>query len=586
MDDSKRRSDNLSWTISRIYNKKPLQVWTCNEEAGSYEWIAAHALNGALSLYIKEELFTTWLSRLFERSADADFLLEISKIALEGFLLFRLPTDWKGTKNLRYELDKAILKRFSYRKPDNLIQELHYAGAHQRKGYPIFLDPRSQNLLKDLDEAGHATEVDRLFEEIDQILNKYFHVEESLKSRPAQEQFKIQNQNQKIHLKDIETSYSEYEAFNNIDDGPIESAEFTAFTQVERQVTTEEKAHLPFRLKVPSSDQRRKYVSERFGASILSKTAVQKIEQAVCTGLHAKNHIHITKGELAPGQNRSFYLNELEQQRHSNLEFFVSHQLEASRNIRRLQETITNTLLINLDESPTYGIEGQVFIPKLWRFKKLADPKVFYKPARENHGSLTIDLLLDASASQFERQELVSLQAFILTQAFSALGIPIAVWSFQNLYEYTVLRIYRDYKSPRSDNMRIFDYKSDGSNRDGLAIRTLTHRILSNRGDAHPILIVLSDGKPNDKRGRVDAQRNQLETEYTGSFAVKDTAIEVRRARDFGIAVLGVFTGEEEDLVAVQKIYGRNFAHIQDTDQFARVVGMFIKHELRSIIDQ
>lgn len=67
---------------------------------------------------------------------------------------------------------------------------------------------------------------------------------------------------------------------------------------------------------------------------------------------------------------------------------------------------------------------------------------------------------------------------------------------------------------------------------------------------------------------------------YYGEYGVKDTALEVRKLRNRGTAVLGVFTGKEEDLQAEKKIYGKDFAYIHDLADFSRVVGRYLKKQL------
>ncbi|MDD6065518.1 MAG: nitric oxide reductase activation protein, partial [Firmicutes bacterium] len=65
-----------------------------------------------------------------------------------------------------------------------------------------------------------------------------------------------------------------------------------------------------------------------------------------------------------------------------------------------------------------------------------------------------------------------------------------------------------------------------------------------------------------------------------GDYGVKDTAFEVRRLRNAGVAVLGVFAGEEQDLQAERKIFGKDFAYIRDIRNFSNVVGRYLRKQL------
>ena len=91
------------------------------------------------------------------------------------------------------------------------------------------------------------------------------------------------------------------------------------------------------------------------------------------------------------------------------------------------------------------------------------------------------------------------------------------------------------------------------------------------------IMIVLSDGKPNDKinlgtKGffEVDGQ------DYVDDLAIKDTAQEVFNMKLRGKYVLGIFTGQEEDLEVEKKIFGRDFAYVKNYDRFSKIIGFYI----------
>ena len=58
---------------------------------------------------------------------------------------------------------------------------------------------------------------------------------------------------------------------------------------------------------------------------------------------------------------------------------------------------------------------------------------------------------------------------------------------------------------------------------------------------------------------------------------VKDTALDVRKARKQGILVLGVFTGKETDLSAEKIIYGKDFIYTKDIERFSDIVAMYLE---------
>ena len=195
-------------------------------------------------------------------------------------------------------------------------------------------------------------------------------------------------------------------------------------------------------------------------------------------------------------------------------------------------------------------------------------------------GELSVDILLDASTSQLNRQETVSSQGYMIAQSLTKCGIPCRVMSFCSMTGFTVLRVFRDYNRPQ-DNDKIFEYVAHGCNRDGLAIAA-AHRLMSQSGYEHKMLIVLSDVKPNDAIKIRQSQATEP-TPYERQAGITNTAFEVRKARADGISVICVFTGEDEDLPSAKLVYGRDFARIQSLDKLADTVGMLIQNQIKNL---
>jgi hypothetical protein len=144
----------------------------------------------------------------------------------------------------------------------------------------------------------------------------------------------------------------------------------------------------------------------------------------------------------------------------------------------------------------------------------LDDDKVFMRDEQSNMGDLSVDILLDASTSQKDRQETVSSQGYIIAESLTKCGIPCRVMSFCSMTGYTIVRIFRDYNEP-ARNKHIFEYVSNGCNRDGLAIKA-AHWLMGQSSYEHKILIVLSDVQaqrhPQDarrRRGRIHPLRGR-----------------------------------------------------------------------------
>ncbi|KIR01705.1 hypothetical protein P261_00519 [Lachnospiraceae bacterium TWA4] len=179
---------------------------------------------------------------------------------------------------------------------------------------------------------------------------------------------------------------------------------------------------------------------------------------------------------------------------------------------------------------------------------------------------------MDASGSQMKRQAQVAIQGYIISEALTKAGITHRVSSFCTFWDHTILHRFRDYDSPSEYNSRIFEYQASANNRDGLAIKAISDALIS-RPEENKILIILSDGRPND------LGRNSS-SPYRGDEAVRDTAFEVRKARALGVSVLGIFAGSYDDLDAEKKIFGKDFAYIRNIGNFANVVGSYLCRQM------
>ena len=93
-------------------------------------------------------------------------------------------------------------------------------------------------------------------------------------------------------------------------------------------------------------------------------------------------------------------------------------------------------------------------------------------------------------------------------------------------------------------------------------------------------MIILPDGRPN----AIGLNHPGMEPPipYVGELAVLDTALEVRKTRNLGIFVLGIFVGDEDDLAVERKIFGKEFADTREIESFAHIVGTFLRTQNES----
>ena len=320
------------------------------------------------------------------------------------------------------------------------------------------------------------------------------------------------------------------------------------------------------------------YIELNYGRSYLAEEEQKRQNERLCRGAHADCSLYFTDGILQnPVLSNAQYVNA---RRHAekNKVAFRNNQNMLARNIERLTDELKRSLVRRSEPEDRMAWSGEIVPRLLWKVGRKEDAgKLFRKTECRNRTEFVVDILMDASGSQRERQSQVALQAFIISESLSNNQIPHRIMSFCSFWDYTILQRFREYDAPREENLRIMDYVTSSNNRDGLAIRAVGDSLLQ-RSEEGKILIVLSDGKPNDVIvGRPNCRNPKP---YFGEYALKDTAFEIRRLRSNGVCVLGVFTGKEKDLLAEKKIFGRDFAYIRNIQNFSRVVGQYLRKVL------
>ena len=329
----------------------------------------------------------------------------------------------------------------------------------------------------------------------------------------------------------------------------------------------------------------REFMETKYGKSAFSPRQTNDMEKKLCAGSHAMCHLLFTRGDRPDAAKIQNGFEALSRQREAaqiekNRASYAARRAQNCLAISKLTAKIQNSVLLHLQPAPVKANSGRINGTLAWRAAVLNDEKVFIKNEQDDMGDLSVDILLDASTSQKSRQEIVSAQGYMIAESLTACSIPCRVMSFCSMTGYTIVRIFRDYDKPQ-DNRRIFEYVSNGCNRDGLAI-SAAHYLMNSSSYEHKLLIVLSDVKPNDVV-KIPSKTGGEAEPYEQAAGVTDSALEVRRARADGISVVCVFTGDDEDLPSAKTVYGRGFARIQSLDMLADTVGKLIQNQIKNL---
>ena len=330
----------------------------------------------------------------------------------------------------------------------------------------------------------------------------------------------------------------------------------------------------------------RAFLETKFGRSIYSTEQVVRLEKKLCGGSHRFTHLFYTKGEVVElrGVYSTFELHQRRRQAEliDNNRAFYRENLRRNRlQIARLSTAIMNSILLHMQPERLRSSAGALDPALAWRAAVLGEEKVFARRENENAGDMSVDILLDASHSQVNRAAKISTQAYIISEALARCRVPCRVMGFCSMSGFTVMRLFSDY-SPADDGSGVFTYCPEGCNRDGLAIRA-AGELMSRSPYEHKMLIVLSDVKPLDPAAKIRRDERDVGLSYDGIRALRDTAREVRRLRADGIAVICIFTGEDDNLPSARMVYGRDFVRIHDPSLFADAVGKLIVGQIKQL---
>lgn len=558
-----RRASNLIWNAARDYTFEPqLRVFDREGRAELY-W---NSVVGAAWRHFDREKLDGFF-RSFDGAEDQGLFENLTWMALENAVFLRERADRPALPRLREEYARRAVGEMADSLETADLLEL----AHFRRvlGQPTKLPPREQALLEAL-EPGPDLDTDALIARLQAVFAERFGY------RPGQAQagcrrrglfggewFAGKKKQQLPPVRGFAFGYGKYS------DGG---------SQVAKRNRSE--LGLPV---VQTPEGLKKYIRDYFGPPCCPEKELAEMERDYCTGNHRSCHIHFTRGLSA---DRSIPKGYVGAQKKANIKrtvrnraFYREHLVQNQMTINRLTSQLRSSLLTQMDANAARANAGQLEAGRVWRGLYLQDHKIFARNANNTLGSLSVDILLDASTSQLQRQETIVTQCYIIAESLTRCGLPVRVYSFSSISGYTTLTLFRDYQEPEN-NDNIFNYFPCGCNRDGLGIRIAAGR-MARTDYEHKLLIVLSDVKPN---GVVKVETSEgVFQNYADELGIADTAAEVHRAKMNGVSVICVFTGNDADLPAARRVYGHNLARIRSLNQFADTVGKLILVQIKNL---
>lgn len=573
------RMKNIIWTVCGDYTleaKPDVEAFLKSKYIALYDGIK----QGAFAKYFEKEKLSMYLVKKVYLGAREDALVAIAQLCMEKAVGDRIARERKGVSSIQkkayeyvldHEMDTMVKSEFGRLQLAMMRQVLTGERRCEEKIRkqldriePLEKVADTMEVIRTIDDCYNAW-VDPGFEQIHGDLSKVLAVTVEELMEYSWQDFLTED----MYEENFEAYLEQM------------SQQMTATGQNYAEEKKDEKESSKKRKIVRVSEEDLKkvytYIELNFGKTYLSPLEEKKINFQLCRGIHADCGLYFTDGILANPVKKNYQLEYAKKQQGKNKYAYYDNHRTVKQNIVILSGILKKAMAMRQEEITILSDRGKICPERLWKIGRSRDAKLFSQICPADGSTFVVDVLIDASGSQRVRQEQVALQAYIIMQALSSVHIPHRVMSFCTFWDHTILQRYREYDEDASANEKIFNFTTSSNNRDGLAIRAASLGLLE-REEERKIMIILSDGRPYDVILNRPNGRNPQP--YQGKYAVRDTGTEVRRLRNLGVSVLGVFAGEEKDLEAEKKIFGRDFAYIRDISRFSRIVGSYLNKQI------
>lgn len=250
---------------------------------------------------------------------------------------------------------------------------------------------------------------------------------------------------------------------------------------------------------------------------------------------------------------------------------------------KRLKQMISKTLEHKRILPRTDLHFGRLNQKNLLRLATDDNPRLFHKKNDPSHEiDAVFSLLVDCSASMFDKMEQTKLGITLFHEALKSVHVPheiVGFWedtndateTYQPNYFQHVIDFSSSYK--KESGSEIMQLAPMEDNRDGFAIRHASQSLMK-RSEKQKFLLVFSDGEP----AAMGYEQN----------GVVDTHEAVLLARKQGIEVINVFLSnepiDEGQQTTIRNIYGKYSILVEDVSELPNVLFPLLKRLLHKSI--
>ena len=575
------RIKNLMWTVSGDYTlemKPNAEAFLRSRNTALYDGIK----QGGLARFYDRDALGMYLVKKIYCDAMEGPLMQVASLCMEEAVGTKLDREREGIHALRRKAYEEILEQEFKALSATPLGRLEAALLREELDGEYHGTKQIEGWMEQIHRLRSAEDTMEVIRTIDSLYNQIVEPDFERKKKTLEEVLAVTLEelaeyswkdflSEDLYEETLETYLEKVtESMTSLDlNEPV--------NKEEKEDSGEQKAKKVLVVDEEALEKMYTYVERNFGKTYLTPSEEKRRNYQMCRGIHADCSLYYTEGILKHPVLRNYQYEYAKRQKDKNIMAYYDQHRAVKRNIQVLTDMLKKAFVLRDEEQEILADHGTIIPAALWKVGRSQDARLFHKKIKNDAMDFVVEVLIDASGSQQKRQSQVVLQAYIISEALSNLEIPFRVMSFCTFWDYTILHRFRDYGDDRKANSNLFEFVTSSNNRDGLAIKAVGSELLQ-RDEENKVLIVLSDGKPYDVLVNRPGARNP--EPYRGRPAILDAGTEVRRLRQNGVAVLGIFVGEESELAAERRIFGKDFAYIRSIGNFSNVAGRYLLKQI------
>lgn len=326
-------------------------------------------------------------------------------------------------------------------------------------------------------------------------------------------------------------------------------------------------------------------IENSFGKSIYDKERLAQIEKICCENNHKKSKLWFTKGQI-DRLSKDSGLSQVEKIAiQKNKQKFNKNKNLYNRQINEIKRKIQSSLNSTQSFDTSISNHGNLIGRLAYKSKLPNEDNIFQIKTDQIQSNLSVDILLDGSASLMDYQQDIAIQAYILATSLKECDIKSRISAYCSVENYTVISILKDFDQKVSKES-IFKYHSRGWNRDGLAYRAF-NELLKEKISPNHLLIIMSDVCPRDLKPFYNKTFG-FNKAYEGVDALEDAKNEIDKIRKTCVKVSAIINsrqGDDKDLLLKNSkyLFRDNFAKINSIANFSNAASRLIKKEISKL---